>query len=167
MSDLVTTWAVAHQAPLSMARKLEWIAISFPGDLPDPGMRPASPVSPHCRWILYCWATREAIHLTSFGEKCKVQNNTNDKPDTNSTYKYDICMKRPKQGNFCRQEADWWLPGSGDAEGSGEQLLNGFGVSFWGDGNTLQLEKSGGCATLQMHWMPLNGSLLCGWLYSM
>ena len=76
----------------------------------------------------------------------------NDKPDTNFTYKYDhICMKRPKQGNFCRQEADWWLPGSRDAEGSGEQLLKGFGVSIWGDGNTLEVEKSGGCATLQMH----------------
>lgn len=36
------------------------------------------------------------------------------------------------------------------------------GASFWGDGNTFELEKSGGCATLQMHQMPLNGSLLCG-----
>ena len=71
----------------------------------------------------------------------------NDEPDTNPTHKYDICMKHPKQGNFCRQEADWWLPGSRDAEGSGEQLLSGFGVSFQGDGNTLKLEKNGGCAT--------------------
>ena len=111
------------------ARKLEWIAISFPGDLPDPGMRPASPVSPALQVDSLLLSHREAIHLTSFDEKCKVQNNMNDKPDTNSTYKYDICTKCPKQGNFCRQEADWWLPGSGDAEGSrdaegsGEQPL--------------------------------------------
>ena len=39
----------AHQAPLSMgffffqARIVEWIAISSPGDLPDPGIKPESP----------------------------------------------------------------------------------------------------------------------------
>ena len=42
---VATSWAVAHQAPLSMqflqARILEWVA--FPGDLPDPGIEPWSP----------------------------------------------------------------------------------------------------------------------------
>ena len=37
---------VAHQAPLSVgilqARILEWVAIPPPGDLPDPGIEPAS-----------------------------------------------------------------------------------------------------------------------------
>ena len=37
---LVTLWAVAHQAPLSIkfsqARILEWVTIPSPGDLPDP-----------------------------------------------------------------------------------------------------------------------------------
>ena len=28
------------------ARILEWVAFPFPGDLPDPGIEPASPVSP-------------------------------------------------------------------------------------------------------------------------
>ena len=31
---------------ISQARKLEWVAISFSGDLPDPGIKPSSPASP-------------------------------------------------------------------------------------------------------------------------
>ena len=40
-----TPWTVAHQAPPwdSLGRILEWVAISFPGDLPDPGIKPRSP----------------------------------------------------------------------------------------------------------------------------
>ena len=48
MSDSVTPWTVACQARLSMgfpgAKILEWVAIPPPGDLPDPGIEPASPV---------------------------------------------------------------------------------------------------------------------------
>ena len=43
-------WAVAHQAPLSMgfSRQEYWRGLSFPspGDLPDLGMKPMSPVAP-------------------------------------------------------------------------------------------------------------------------
>ena len=46
----VTLWAVARQAPLSMGfPRLEyWSGLPFPspGDLSDPGIKPASPVSP-------------------------------------------------------------------------------------------------------------------------
>ena len=46
----VTTWTVAHQAPLSMgfSRQECWNGLPFPspGDLPDPGIEPASPMSP-------------------------------------------------------------------------------------------------------------------------
>ena len=28
------------------------------------------------------------------------------------------------------------------------QLLNGYGVSFWGDENILELDRGGGCLTL-------------------
>ena len=46
----VTPWTVAHEAPLSwiFARQEYWSGLSFPslGDLPDPGIKPASPVSP-------------------------------------------------------------------------------------------------------------------------
>ena len=43
---LATLWTVACQAPLSVGFShgiLEWVAISFSGDLPDPGIKPGSP----------------------------------------------------------------------------------------------------------------------------
>ena len=43
-------WTVARQAPLSMGffRQKYWNGLPFPstGDLPDPGIKPKSPVSP-------------------------------------------------------------------------------------------------------------------------
>ena len=45
---LVTPWTVAHQAPLSMrfSRQEYWSGLPFPspGDLPDTGIKPRSPV---------------------------------------------------------------------------------------------------------------------------
>ena len=50
MSDSVTLWAVAHQAPPSMGfyKQEDWSGLPFPtpGDLPDPGFEPVSPASP-------------------------------------------------------------------------------------------------------------------------
>ena len=47
---LVTPWTVAHQAPLSMgfSNQEYWSGLPFPspGDLPDPGIKPASLSSP-------------------------------------------------------------------------------------------------------------------------
>ena len=44
---IVTPWTVAHKAPLSMGfpRQEYWGRLPFPttGDLPDPGIEPASP----------------------------------------------------------------------------------------------------------------------------
>jgi len=46
----VTPWTVAHQAPLSMgfSRQEQWIGLLFPpaGNLPDPGIKPTSLMSP-------------------------------------------------------------------------------------------------------------------------
>ena len=46
----VTLWTVAHQAPLSMGFSSQeyWNGLSCPppGDLPDPGIEPASPATP-------------------------------------------------------------------------------------------------------------------------
>ena len=46
----VTLWTVAHQAPLSMgfSRQEYWsgLPIPSPGGLPDPVIKPVSPVSP-------------------------------------------------------------------------------------------------------------------------
>ena len=64
MSDsFVIPWTAVGQAPLSMgfpASILEWVAISSPGDVPDPGIGPMSTASlPHCRRILHHWAPRK------------------------------------------------------------------------------------------------------------
>ena len=50
MSDsFATPWTVVHQASLSMGfpRQGYWSGLPFPspGDLPDPGIEPASPIS--------------------------------------------------------------------------------------------------------------------------
>ena len=49
MSDSATPWTVAHQALLSMgfSRQEYWSGLPFlsPGDLPNPGIKPAFPVS--------------------------------------------------------------------------------------------------------------------------
>ena len=46
----VSLWTVVHQAPLSMGfpRQEYWSGLPFPslGDLPNPGIKPASLVSP-------------------------------------------------------------------------------------------------------------------------
>ena len=46
----VTPWTVAHQTPLSVGftRQEYWSGVPLPppGDLPNPGLEPASPVSP-------------------------------------------------------------------------------------------------------------------------
>ena len=61
-----TPWTIAHQAPLSMGLSLQeyWSGLPFPtpGDLPNPGMEPTSPVSPTLAggWILCHCATWEA-----------------------------------------------------------------------------------------------------------
>ena len=50
-------WTVACQAAVSMeiSRQEYWRGLSFPTprDLSDPGIKPASPASPHCKQILY------------------------------------------------------------------------------------------------------------------
>ena len=62
----MTPWTVALQSPLPMgfSRQEYWSELPFPppGDLPDAGVEPVSPAAPYCRWILYHWATREALH---------------------------------------------------------------------------------------------------------
>ena len=50
MSDSATLWTVACQAPLSMgfSRQEDWSGFPCapPGDLPNPGIEPTSPVAP-------------------------------------------------------------------------------------------------------------------------
>ena len=44
----MTLWTVARQASLSLgfSTQLEWVAFSFPGDLPNPGIKPKSLMFP-------------------------------------------------------------------------------------------------------------------------
>ena len=62
-NSFVTPYTVACQAPLlcgiSQARILEWVAISFSRGSSWP--RDWTHVSCNSKWILYCWATREAL----------------------------------------------------------------------------------------------------------
>ena len=65
-----TPWTVALQAPLTMgisqARILEWVAVSFSRGSSRPrDQTRISCIALYCRWVLYCWASREATHLCS------------------------------------------------------------------------------------------------------
>ena len=57
MSDSAAPWTVAHQAPLPMefSRQQYWCDVPFPtpGDLPDPGMKSTSPVSPALAGVFF------------------------------------------------------------------------------------------------------------------
>ena len=77
VSDTATSWTIACQAPLSMGfpRQNCWSRLPFPspGDLPDPGIKPMSPVSPalagrlslcHLGSPHYCFP--DPINLTLF-----------------------------------------------------------------------------------------------------
>ena len=61
-----TLWTVARQAPLSMglSRQECWSGLPFspPGDLPDPGVKPASPVSPALQ--------ADSLPLSHLGSHC-------------------------------------------------------------------------------------------------
>ena len=62
---LATPWSLACQAPLCMrlSRQEYWSGLPFPlpGSLPDPGIKPASPVSPALAGGFFtCWAIRES-----------------------------------------------------------------------------------------------------------
>ena len=50
MSNLAAPWTVAHQAPLSLGFSRQGycsrLPFPTPGDLPDPGIEPTSPMSP-------------------------------------------------------------------------------------------------------------------------
>ena len=60
-------WTIARQAPLSMvfqARMLEWVAISYSGDLPNPRIEPTCLVSPVLAGLFTTSTTREAYRFT-------------------------------------------------------------------------------------------------------
>ena len=71
-SDPATPWTVAHQAPLSMGfpRREYWSGLAFPssGDLPNPGIKPLSLVSPALVSGFFTnWASRETLQPPDTG----------------------------------------------------------------------------------------------------
>ena len=70
----VTPWTIAHKAPLSLglSRQEYWSGLPCPppGNLPHPGIKPASPLSP--AWQvgflpLVLWEARDCIQLVVKG----------------------------------------------------------------------------------------------------
>ena len=63
VSNSATPWTAAHQAPLSMgvSRQESWSGLPCPppGELPDPGIKPLSPVS-SCTWEV---SVNSKLHL--------------------------------------------------------------------------------------------------------
>ena len=64
----VTPWTAAHQAPLSMgfSRQEYWSGLPCPppGDLPNPGIEPASPASSALQADFFTWEAK--VHSFSF-----------------------------------------------------------------------------------------------------
>ena len=67
VSDSVTLWTVARQAPLSMefSRKEYWNGLPSPppGDLPEPGIKPVSLKSPALAGGLFTTSTTWEAHF--------------------------------------------------------------------------------------------------------
>ena len=70
----VTRWTVAHQVPLSMgfSRQEYWSGLPWPpsGDLPKPGVEPASPAAPALQVVslpLSHWGSPDRLQILRIG----------------------------------------------------------------------------------------------------
>ena len=61
-----TPWTIANQAPLSMKSSRQeyysWLPFPLPGDLPDPGIKPASLVFPTLAGRFFTTEPPEKLH---------------------------------------------------------------------------------------------------------
>ena len=69
-------------------RVLEWVAISFPRDLPDPGIKPGSPTL-HCRQTLY-HLNQLWIHLNTL---VLVAQTIKNLPAMQETWVWSLCWE--------------------------------------------------------------------------
>ena len=76
VSDSVTLWTVACQAPLTMgfSRQEYWSGLPcpLPGDLPDPGIKPASLMSPHWQFSSVQLLSRLRLFATPWAAVCQA-----------------------------------------------------------------------------------------------
>lgn len=62
---------------------------------------------------------------------------------------YYIYMKYPERANPYRQKVHQWLPGTKGRREWGA-TASGYGVSFWGAENVLEIDKGDCCTTLNI-----------------
>ena len=83
--------SVAHQAPLSMgfSKQEHWSGLPFPppGDLPDPEMEPAYPVTPAGRFFIIepprsPWLHQRALQVYNMENYIPLNENQRAEPDT-------------------------------------------------------------------------------------
>lgn len=77
------------------------------------------------------------------------ENAQSNKPDRKGQIFYDSpYMKNLEQSNSQTQKIEWRLPGSGEARGCGDLLLNGYRASLWHDETLLEMNSGDGYTTL-------------------
>ena len=113
MSDSETPWTVAHQVPLSMgfSRQKYWRRLLFPspGDLPDPGIGPASPTSSASQ--------ADSLLLSHQGSPSKGFGNQEVRNRGKaSDCELGVLCRLPAKHRDRPQNAGSWRPGAGDLE---------------------------------------------------
>ena len=108
----VTPWTIARQAPLSMgfSRHEYWNGLPFPspGDLPDPGIKPASLTSPALAGRFFTTSATWEAEVCSMRQSQRpdqVQGEGSQTPllDRRHTLK-------PPQHKCIGPKVQWWLP---------------------------------------------------------
>ena len=108
-----TVWTVTYQAPPSMglSRQEYWSEFPYPplGDLPDPGIQPASPVSPALQ--------AESLLLSHQGSRIHLYSNSNRFVchASGTLHKTKLLFCRPGVGHTeCTAQEIYWCAGLGE-----------------------------------------------------
>ena len=132
----VTPRTVACQAPLSMgfSRQEYWSGLPFPPleDLPNLGIKPASPVSPALRWIPYHWANGGSPKIVLKNNKWLSSQITSDQSNGSWLKTFIIFWKflfQRKKNHYQEKKKqkriDRWV------EGMGPKLALYLNEAFW------------------------------------
>ena len=92
-------WTVAHQAPLPMefSRQVHWTGVPFPTprDLPNPGIEPASLISPALADEFFTGRATWEAHYQDWKLQAKCPNNQGSILALGS-YISSLCIERPR-----------------------------------------------------------------------